>query len=66
MIGFSRTPRRHEKVVRGLTLAGPDVIGAGFALPRVPTRGRRSLAAGAIWTAGVPARGCIFAVTGQR
>ena len=39
MIGFSRTPRRREKVVRALTLAGPDVIGAGFALPRVPTRG---------------------------
>ena len=27
-----------------LTLAGPGVIGAGFALPRVPTGGRRSLA----------------------
>ena len=46
--------------------AGPGVIGAGFALPRVPTGGRRSLAAGAIWAVGVPAGGCIFTATGQR
>ena len=32
----------------------------------VPTRGRRSLASGAIWTVGVPARGCICAATGRR
>ena len=54
------------KGVAALTLAEPDVIGAGFALPRVPTGGRRSLAAGAIWTAGVPARGCILTATVQR
>ena len=63
-IGFSRPPRQHEKVVRALTLARPGVIGAGFALPRVPTGGRRSRAAGAIWTVGAPARGCIFTATG--
>ena len=32
----------------------------------VPTRGRRSLAAGTIWTVGVPARSCIFTATGRR
>ncbi len=32
----------------------------------VPTRGRRSLASGAIWTVGGPARGCICAATGRR
>ena len=32
----------------------------------VPTRGRRSLAAGAIWTVGVPARSCIFTAAGRR
>ena len=32
----------------------------------VPTRGRRSLASGAIWTVGVPAWGGIFTATGRR
>ena len=33
VIGSARSPRPHEKGV-ALTLAGPGVIGAGFALPR--------------------------------
>ncbi len=56
------SPNRRDG--RALTLAKPGVIGAGFALPRVPTGGRRSRAAGAIWTVGAPARGCIFTATG--
>ena len=48
MIGSAGSPRPHEKVA--FTLAGPGVIGAGFALPRVPTGGRRSLACSANFT----------------
>ena len=44
MIGSACSPRRHEKGGAALTLAGLRVIGTGFALPRVPTGGRRSLA----------------------
>ena len=40
----------------GLTSAGPGVIGAGFALPRVPTGGRRSLACGQHCRSGGPHR----------
>ena len=34
MIGSARSPRPHEKGGVALTLAGPGVIAAGFALPR--------------------------------
>ena len=44
--------------------AGPHQ--AGFALPRVPTRGRRSLACGAIGTVGGPAWDCIFTAKAVR
>ena len=66
MIGSARSPRPREQGGAALTLAGPGVIAAGFALPRVPTGGRRSRAAGAIWTGGVPAWGCIFTATRGR
>ncbi len=41
MIGSSSTPRQASNGA-GLTLAWRTVIVAGFALPRVPTGGRRS------------------------
>ena len=39
---------------------------AAVPAPTELARGRRSLASGALWTVGVPARGCICAATGQR
>ena len=42
MIGSARSPCPHDKGDAVLTLAGLGVIAAGFALPRVPTGGRRS------------------------
>ena len=44
MIRSACSPRPHEKDGAAPTFAGPHAIGAGFALPRVPTGGRRSLA----------------------
>ena len=34
MIGLASSPRPYEKGSAALTLAGPGVSGAGFALPR--------------------------------
>ena len=42
MIGSARSPRPHKKSRAALTLAGPGVIAAGFALPR--DAGRRPVA----------------------
>ena len=42
MIGSARSPRPHKKSPAALTLAGPGVIAAGFALPR--DAGRRPVA----------------------
>ena len=70
-IGFSRPPRQRGKVVRALMLARPGVIGAGFALPRVPaptgrTGQRSAFPCGRhhLDRCGAPARGCIFTATG--
>ncbi len=55
----------HSKGGAALTLAEPDVIGAGFALPRVPTGGRRSPACAPSVLTGV-GRNCILTATGRR
>ncbi len=58
VIGSARSPRPHEKGA-ALTLAGPGIIGAGFALPR--DAGRRPVASspggGPLSRAIVPLRG---------
>ena len=63
----SRRPVHPARMKGGaaLTSAGPSVIGAGFALPRVPTGGRRSRACAPSALPGAR-RVCVFTTTGRR